>query len=131
MKCIWPETWIFFLALNNIHFLWVFRKSLRNIVPPTILSSTLVFAVISPTLLTLVPTLAHHPPYPRWRTTHVSHASTPPTLARHPHHPGYPANHALMPATSPMLAHHPRKQAAHDTYSSTWPTQARYLHHPR
>ena len=39
-KCISPETWILFLALNNIHFLLVFGKSLRNNAPPMILSNT-------------------------------------------------------------------------------------------
>ena len=81
-KCIWSETWILFLVLNNIHFLWAFGKSLRNNAPPTILSSTLVFPAISPTLLTLVR-------HPHWRITNLSHADKPlmsPTLVCHPRH---------------------------------------------
>ena len=40
-KCIWPETWILFLVLNNIHSLPVFVKSLRNNALPTTLFSSL------------------------------------------------------------------------------------------
>ena len=39
MKCISRETWTLFLALNNIHFLRVLGKSLRNNATSTILSS--------------------------------------------------------------------------------------------
>ena len=54
-KCIWPETWILFLALSNIHFLPVFGKSLRNYALPTTPSSSLtIFPPISSTLFTLV-----------------------------------------------------------------------------
>ena len=49
--CLWPETWILFLALNYIHFVPLFGKSLRDNAPPTILySSTPIFPPISPTL---------------------------------------------------------------------------------
>ena len=39
LEYIWSETWILFLALNNIHFQRVLGKSLRNNAPPTILSN--------------------------------------------------------------------------------------------
>ena len=48
-------------------------------------------------------TLAHRPLYPRWCTTHATHASTSPTLARH--------------------------QRKHTTHVSTPPTQARHPPH--
>ena len=41
MECIWPETWILFLALKNIHFLLVLGKSSRKNASPTILSNTI------------------------------------------------------------------------------------------
>ena len=50
-------------------------------------------------------TLAHRPLYPRWCTTHATHASTSPTLARH--------------------------QRKHTTHVSTPPTQARHSRHSR
>ena len=79
-KCMWPETWILFLALNNAYFLRVLGTSLRNNAPPTIL-----LPPISPTLLTLV----CQPRQPRQHTNHLNHADTPPTsptLARIPRH---------------------------------------------
>ena len=54
LECIWLETWIIFLALNNIQFLRVLENSLRNNAPPTVLSNILAFSLISPTLPTLV-----------------------------------------------------------------------------
>ena len=75
-KPAWPETSILFLALSNIHFLRVLRKSLRNNAP--LVFSTLVFSPVSP------PTLAHYPPYSRWHTTHVNHTGTSPALTLHP-----------------------------------------------
>ena len=39
LEYIRPETWILFLALNNIHFLRVLEKSFRNNAPPVILSN--------------------------------------------------------------------------------------------
>ena len=39
LKCTWPETWIIVLFLNNIHFLQILRKSLRNCAPPTVQKS--------------------------------------------------------------------------------------------
>ena len=80
-ECIWSETWILFLALNNVYFLRVFGKSLRNNAPPTILSSSPpTFPRISPTLFTLVR-------HPRWHINHLTHTGTPttlPTLSCHP-----------------------------------------------
>ena len=86
-KCIWPETWIIFLALKNIDFLSAFGKSLRNIALPTTLSSSLpIFPPISPTLFTLyatdaststtLPKLAHQPRHHRWHVTHASMSTT-------------------------------------------------------
>ena len=79
---IWPETGIFFPALNNIHFLRVFGKSLRNNAPPTILSSSPPWYFLqchqhySLSTLPTPPMLAHQPPYPRWHTTHIIHIRT-------------------------------------------------------
>ena len=99
-KCMWPETWILFLALSNTYFLWAFGKSLRNSARPTILSSTLAFPAISPMLLTLVC-------HPRYHITHLTHAGTPhtsPTLACHPHRPHKHVTHASTPPTPPTPA---------------------------
>ena len=52
-------------------------------------------------------TLAHGPLYPRWCTTHATHASTSPTLARHPR------QHATNANTPPILARHPRHSRQH------------------
>ena len=69
----------FFLALNNIYFLRVFGKSLRNNAPPTILSST------PPRYL-----LQYHQRYSLKYITHATHASKLtmlPTVTHHPRHP--------------------------------------------
>ena len=75
-------------------------------------------------------TLAHRPLYPRWCTTHVTHAgtspqhaahithaSTSPTLARHPH------QHVTNANTSPTLARLPRKHATHGIHDITYSTR--------
>ena len=91
--------------------------------------TTLIFALISPTLLTLV----HYPRYPRQQNNHVTHSGTPPaspTLARYPRkhaptlalHPRQHATHANMPVTPPTLACHPLKHTTHATHTSTPPT---------
>ena len=85
--------------------------------------TTLIFALISPTLLTLV----HYPRYPRQQNNHVTHSGTPPaspTLAR------YPCKHAPHASTPPTLARHPRKYASHATHASMPPTEAHYPCHP-
>ena len=77
LECIWPETWILFLALNNIHFLRVLEKSFRNNAPPMILSNPPSWCFPNITNGTpfsrppMPPTLAHRSLYPFWRTTHV------------------------------------------------------------
>ena len=130
-----PETWFFFLVLNNIYFLWAFGKSLTINAPPSIVSSILVFPATSPALLThfsTPPTQAHYSPYPRKPISHLTHTGTPPTsptLSLHPHHPRWHATHT---STPPMLALHPSKDAIHATHTSappTLPTLIRIVHH--
>ena len=76
-EVLWLKTWILFLALNNIHILRVFGKSLTNNTPSSIMSnSPPIFAShfsTPPTPLTLV----HQPPYPSWHTNCVTHTSSP------------------------------------------------------
>ena len=71
LKCTEPETWIIVLTLNNIQFLQISGKSLRNSTPPTILFSTPFWY-----FLTYIINVTH------FITTHWL-----PTLACHPHHP--------------------------------------------
>ena len=77
LEYIRPETWILFLALNNIHFLRVLEKSFRNNAPPMILSNPPSWCFPNITNGTpfsrppMPPTLAHRSLYPFWRTTHV------------------------------------------------------------
>ena len=66
-------------------------------------------------------TLAHRPLYPRWCTTHATHAGTSPQHAVHHN----PRQHVTRTGSSPTPARHQRK---HTTHVSTPPTQAR---HPR
>ena len=70
-RCLWLITLIIFLFLNNIHFLRILGKSLRNNEPPTILSSK------SPWLF-----LQYHQHYS------LSTPHTLLTMAHHSHHPG-------------------------------------------
>ena len=65
--------------------------------------------------------LAHRPFYPRWCTTHVTHAGTSPQNGAH-------ITHA---STSPALARHTRQHCKHTTHVSTPPTQARHPRHSR
>ena len=69
-KCIWPETWILFQALNNIRFRPVFGKRLRNNALPTILSISPLLLPTSPALFTLVRR-------PRWRIGHLARVDVP------------------------------------------------------
>ena len=64
-----PETWILFSALNNVHFLRVFGKSLRNNAAPTILSSSPLWYIFQ-----------YHQHYSLQNATHNTHASTTFTL---------------------------------------------------
>ena len=64
------------------------------------------------------PTLAHHPLYPLWLTTHASHAGTSPQNGAH-------GTHA---STSPTLVRHPRQHAIN---TNTLPTLAHLPRHPR
>ena len=78
-RYIWPGYLTIFLFLNNIHFLWVLRKSLRKNAPPTTLSRK------PPWFF-----LQNHQCYSLQYATHATYASTPLTLltmARHPSHP--------------------------------------------
>ena len=52
-------------------------------------------------------TLAHRPLYPRWCTTHATHASTSPTLARHQR------KHTTHVSTPPTQARHPPHSLCH------------------
>ena len=66
-------------VLNNIHFLRVFGKSLRNNAPSTMLSSS--------------PPWYFHQYHKRFSlqyATHAMHAGTPTTLTTLAHHPGHP-----------------------------------------
>ena len=122
----------FFLALNNIHFLRVLGKSLRNSAPPTILSNTpswyflqfhqryslqyATLAIHASTSLTL-PMLAHHP---RCHVTlarrlsnqcqHINHTCTSLTLARH--HSKHTA-HTSTPLTYARGQHYSRQHKQH------------------
>ena len=79
-KHIWPEFRILFLALNNINFLRVLGKSLRNNALPTILRST------PPSYF-----LQYHLRYSLKYVTHATHTSISPTVPTlthslcHPH----------------------------------------------
>ena len=125
-----PETRILFLALNNIHFLLVLGKSLRNNAPPTILSNTPSWYFLQyhqryslqyashanhVSILSALPTLVLYPYQSRW---HVP-------LARRPHNP---RQHFTNIGTSLTLARHRRK---HTTHVSMPPTQARHPWHSR
>ena len=83
LECMWPETWILFLALNNIYFLQGLGERLRNNEPPTILSnkhSGISFNITKATHFSLLPALAHRQLYARWHSiTQARHTSTPPT----------------------------------------------------
>ena len=82
----------------------------------------------------MTPTLARHPPHPRYPCQHVTHTSTPPmppTQACHPRHPHQHVTHASTLPMRPTLARHPRKHVTHATHASTSPTQVRHAHHPR
>ena len=97
LKCIWPESWILFLALNNNHFpraiiislerVWeIMRYPQYYLAHYPSISSNVSNATDfrkPPTPLTL----AHQPPYPRWHNTHVTHAGASLTLAGQPHNP--------------------------------------------
>ena len=99
-KRIWSETWILFLALNNIHLLRVFGKSLRNNAPPKILSSSPLWCF-----------LQYHQRYSLSYTTYATNASrvtTLPTLTHYPRHPHWHVFQAITSTTQPKLAHHPR-----------------------
>ena len=99
-------------ALNNIHFLPVFGKSLRNNVLPTKLSSSLpVFPPISLTLFFLVR-------HPHQHITHLTHADIATTSQSLPFHQRQHVNHVTQVSTSPTQAHHP------------CPTQACHPNHP-
>ena len=105
-----PE--FFFLTLNNIHFLRVFGKSLRNNAPPRILSSSpTIFphATHASTIITL-PMPARQPRHPRQRANHVTHVSMPPTLARQPRKH---ATHASMLRRQAHHPPHPHQQEQH------------------
>ena len=105
-KCIWPETWILFLALNNIHFLPVFEKSLRNNALPTTLPSSLpIFPPISPTLFTLVRR-------PRWRMGHVTRAGAPAASPSLPCCPHWGVSRVARVSAPSALACCPRGRAA-------------------
>ena len=69
-------------------------------------------------------TLAHRPLYPRWCTTHATHAGTSPQHAVHHN----PRQHVTRTGSSPTPARHQRK---HTTHVSTPPTQARHPRHSR
>ena len=69
-------------------------------------------------------TLAHRPLYPRWCTTHATHAGTSPQHAVHHN----PRQHVTHTGSSPTPARHQRK---HTTHVSTPPTQARHPRHSR
>ena len=62
-------------------------------------------------------TLGHRPLYPRWCTTHATHADTSPQHAAH-------IIHVTRTSTSPTLARHQRKHTTHVTTSS------KQAHHP-
>ena len=130
-----PETWILFLALNNIFFLWAFGKSLRNNAPRTIPSSTLPWYLLkyhqrySRYQKQSTPsTLPKQPCYPCCYTTHVTHTGLSPTLARHPRNPRWHTTHTSMP---PILVRLPRKHTKHATHASTPPMPPTLARHPR
>ena len=110
LECIWPETWIVFLALKNIHFLRVLGKSLRNNAPSTILPNT-------PSWYFLQYHQRYSPQYP----THTTHVNTPPTLSTLAHHPRQPCWYVT-------LARRPRNPRWHVTHAGTSPTLARHQH---
>ena len=131
LQCIWPETCILFLALNNnIHLLLVSGKILRSNAPRTILPNT-------PSQYFL----QYHQRYSLQYASYANQVSTPstlPTLMRHPCHPHWhatlshdphnPRQHVTLPVTSPTLARHQRK---HTIHVSTPPSQAIYPPHSR
>ena len=78
------KTWIFFLALSNIHFIVIWERIWEILCHPWFslahhpgISSNIINA--ADFSMPLVPvTLAHHPLYPRWHATHATHADTSP-----------------------------------------------------
>ena len=87
-----------FLALNNINFQLVLRKSLRKNTSPMILSNTPSWYF-----------LQYHQRYSLQYTSHANHVSTPftlPTLVHHPCHPRWHVTQARCP-------HNPRQHATH------------------
>ena len=55
-------------------------------------------------------TLAHRPLYPRWRTSHATHASMFPTLVRHP------CQHTTLVNAPPIQPRHPQHSRQHKQY---------------
>ena len=70
--------------------------------------------------------LAHRPLYPRWCTTHGTHAGMSPQHAAYITHTGtspaltlHPRQHTTNANTPPTLARLPRKHATHPTHNNT------------
>ena len=101
---------MFFLALNNIHFLLILGKSLRNNAPPTILSNTPSWYF-----------LQYHQCYSLQYASHAKHVSTPSTLHTLVHHPCHPHWHVI-------LVHRPHNTRQHVTHTGALPTLARHRH---
>ena len=130
--CIWSETWILFLALSNIHFLWDFGKSLRNNSPPTYCLAH------DPSICSNITNATHfstlHTRHQCYQTNLRNHVSTPFTqacssghLSKHTTH----SSHVNTLPIPPTLACHPCKDTTHATHAITLPMQARYPRHPR
>ena len=112
------------VALNNIHFLRVLGKSLRNNAPPTILFNTSSWYF-----------LQYHQRYLFQYSTLSTHVSTSLTLPILTHHPRCyltlarrlrnPRQHVNHTGTSLKLARH---QSKHTIHASMPPT---HVHHPR